>query len=45
MAATDPLGKAVLAVPALGIAVGAAGAFKWLSQRKADGKGKEKDNG
>ena len=45
MAATDPLGKAVLAVPALGIAVGAAGAFKWLFQRKADVKGKEKDNG
>jgi hypothetical protein len=45
MAITDTLGKAVLAVPALGIAVGAAGAFKWLSQRKADGKGKEKDNG
>lgn len=35
MTGTDPLGKMVLAAPALGIAAGAAGAFKWLSRRKA----------
>jgi formate dehydrogenase iron-sulfur subunit len=45
MAGTDSLGKAVLAAPALGIAVGAAGAFKWIARRKADIKGMEKDNG
>jgi formate dehydrogenase iron-sulfur subunit len=46
MAGTDNLGKAVLATPALGVAVGIAGAFKWLSRRKADvKKGQEKDNG
>ena len=44
MVGTDSMGKAVLAAPALGIAMGAAGAFKWLSQRKAAVKGKEQDN-
>ena len=34
MAATDGLGKAVLAAPALGIAAGVAGAFVALSKRK-----------
>lgn len=33
-AKTDVLGKAVLAAPAIGIAAGAAGAFKWLAARK-----------
>ncbi|MCX5857419.1 MAG: 4Fe-4S dicluster domain-containing protein [Deltaproteobacteria bacterium] len=45
MAGTDPLGKLVLAAPALGIAAGAAGAFKWLSHRKAQMKEGGKDNG
>ena len=35
MAGTDAIGKAVLAAPALGIAAGAAGAFKWLADRKS----------
>jgi len=35
MAGTDSLGKAVLAAPAVGIVAGAAGALKWLSDRKA----------
>jgi formate dehydrogenase iron-sulfur subunit len=35
MAGTDTIGKAVLAAPALGIAVGFAGAFKWLTDRKS----------
>lgn len=35
MAATDAVGKAVLAAPALGIAAGVAGAFKWLADRKS----------
>jgi Fe-S-cluster-containing dehydrogenase component len=35
MAGTDAIGKAVLAAPALGIAAGVAGAFKWLVERKA----------
>ena len=35
MAATDAVGKAVLASPLLGIAAGAAGAFKWLAGRKS----------
>ena len=34
MAGTDNLGKMVLATPALGVAAGAVGAFKWLSRRK-----------
>ncbi len=45
MASTDPLGKAVLTAPALGIAAGVAGAFKWFSKRKAEVAGKEMDNG
>jgi Fe-S-cluster-containing dehydrogenase component len=35
MAATDAIGKAVLAAPALGVAAGVAGAFKWLADRKS----------
>jgi hypothetical protein len=35
MAGTDGLGKAVLAAPAAGIVAGAAGALKWLADRKA----------
>jgi Fe-S-cluster-containing dehydrogenase component len=35
MAGTDSLGKAVLAAPAIGIVAGAAGAFKWLADRKS----------
>mgnify|MGYP001766281985 CR=1 FL=1 len=35
MAGTDGLGKAVLAAPAVGIVAGAAGALKWLSDRKS----------
>jgi hypothetical protein len=35
MAGTDAIGKAVLAAPALGIAAGVAGAFKWLADRKS----------
>jgi Fe-S-cluster-containing dehydrogenase component len=35
MAQTDPLGKAVLAAPAIGVAAGAAGFFRFLSRRKA----------
>lgn len=34
MAATDGIGKAVLAAPALGIAAGLAGAFAFISKRK-----------
>jgi formate dehydrogenase iron-sulfur subunit len=45
MASTDPLGKAVLTAPALGVAAGLAGAFKWLSKRRDDVKGKEQGNG
>jgi formate dehydrogenase iron-sulfur subunit len=45
MAGTDPLGKALLAVPpVIGIAAGATGAFKWLSRRKAQLKIGEKTN-
>jgi len=43
MAATDPLGKAVLAAPVLGIV--AAGALNWISRRKEQLKKEEKDNG
>jgi len=43
MAATDPLGKAVLAAPVLGIV--AAGALHWISRRKEQLKKEEKDNG
>jgi len=43
MAATDHLGKAVLAAPMLGIV--AAGAFNWISRRKEQLKKEEKDNG
>ena len=35
MAGTDAIGKAVLAAPALGIAAGVVGAFKWLADRKS----------
>jgi len=41
MAATDPLGNAVLAAPVLGAV--AAGALGWISRRKAQGK-KEGEN-
>jgi len=44
MAGTDSIGKAVLAAPAVGIVAGAAGAFKWLSNRKATlAEGEKKD--
>ena len=43
MASTDPLGKAVLAAPVLGIA--AAGALGWLSKRKEQVKKEEENNG
>ena len=43
MAATDPLGKAVLAAPVLGIV--AAGALNWYSKRKEQMKKEGKDNG
>ncbi len=43
MAATDPLGKAVLAAPVLGIVT--AGALNWISRRKEQLKREEKDNG
>jgi formate dehydrogenase iron-sulfur subunit len=45
MAGTDTLGKIVLAAPVLGIAAGAAGAFKLLSRRKQQLQGEGKDNG
>ncbi len=35
MAETDAVGKAVLAAPALGIAAGVVGAFKWIADRKS----------
>jgi hypothetical protein len=45
MADTDPLGKAVLAAPALGLAAaGTAGALKWFSRRK-ELTNRVKDNG
>jgi len=43
MASTDPLGKAVLAAPVLGVA--AAGALNWFSNRKEQARKEEKDNG
>jgi hypothetical protein len=43
MAETDAVGKAVLAAPALGVAAGITGAFKWLSDRKSKMKESEKD--
>jgi len=43
MAATDPLGKAVLAAPVLGVV--AAGALNWYSKRKEQVKKEKKDNG
>jgi hypothetical protein len=43
MAATDPLGNAVLAAPALGLI--AAGALGWISRRKEQAAKEEKDNG
>lgn len=43
MAATDPLGKAVLAAPVLGIV--AAGALSWYSKRKEQVKKEGRDNG
>lgn len=46
MAATDPLGKAVLVAPVLGLAAaGAAGAFSWLARRKEQLKKEGKDHG
>ena len=45
MAETDAIGKAVLAAPALGIAAGVAGAFKWISERKSKLKESEKKDG
>jgi hypothetical protein len=44
MANTDGLGKAVLAAPVIGMAAGAAGAFRWLSRRKERVEGGAKDN-
>ena len=43
MVGTDPLGKAVLAAPVLGLV--AAGAFGWFSRRKDQVRKEEKDNG
>ena len=43
MAATDPLGQAVLAAPALGLI--AAGALNWLDRRKDQGKKEGEENG
>jgi len=43
MAATDPLGNAVLAAPALGLI--AACALGWISRRKEQARKEEKDNG
>jgi formate dehydrogenase iron-sulfur subunit len=43
MAGTDPLAKAVLAAPVLGLA--AAGALHWFSRRKEQVRKEEKDNG
>lgn len=43
MAATDPLGNAVLAAPALGLI--AAGVLGWMSRRKEQAGKEEKDNG
>ncbi len=45
MAGTDAIGKAVLAAPALGIAAGVAGAFKWLTNRKSKVKESGKEDG
>lgn len=45
MVSTDPMGKAVLAAPAMGILAGLAGAFKWLSGRRADVGRKEQGHG
>ena len=45
MAETDGLGKAVLAAPLIGVAAGAAGAFRWVSRRKAFVKGGTEENG
>jgi len=45
MARTDPAGKFVLAAPVLGITVGAAAGFNWLSRRKQQLHGEEKGNG
>ncbi len=46
MAGTDPLGKAVLAAPVLGLAAaGAAGVWNWFSRRKEEMKKKERKNG
>jgi hypothetical protein len=42
MASTDPLGKAVLAAPALGVI--AAGALNWFSRRKEQLKKEEEHN-
>jgi hypothetical protein len=42
MADTDPLGKAVLAAPVLGLAV--AGALTWFSRRKQQAKKEMNDN-
>lgn len=44
MTSTDNLGKVVLVAPALGVAAGAAGAFKWLSRRKVQIEGEGKGN-
>ncbi len=43
MASTDPLGKAVLSAPVLGLA--AAGAASWFSRRRKQEKKEERDNG
>ncbi|NLN59160.1 MAG: 4Fe-4S dicluster domain-containing protein [Deltaproteobacteria bacterium] len=45
MAESDGLGKAVLAAPALGAVVGAAGAFRWLAGRKTRLVKEGKNNG
>lgn len=45
MAGTDIIGKLVLASPIIGIAGGAAGAFRWLSRRRRLVQEEEKSNG
>jgi len=45
MAGSDPAGKFVLGAPVLGIVVGAAAGFNWLSRRKKESQGEEKGNG
>ncbi|MBN1662049.1 MAG: 4Fe-4S dicluster domain-containing protein [Deltaproteobacteria bacterium] len=45
MAKSDNRGRAVLAAPVIGMAAGAVGALKWLSDRKEKTAGGDSDNG